>query len=416
MALVFGCLVAVALTASQNCPETAGRTRIPGDPPPAEAVGKWEGLSAYGRLEFTGLKDDAVTTVDMGHDVRTFDLAVGPDGSVSGRGRAVYRMNVAGGARFNPVPVPIGAKAALVGGTQALVFKVEGRMCTDGSTRLWTDDLRPLRLDNAGKVQDMGAWAIFPPGPDRTIPPEEPRIAQETGRLEIKNKIIVSFARVTGNPDDARVMRMGWEARMPCDRSTSAGALTLERLSAVMPRLSSARAVTYLPLLNRALQEQKIDTIGRQVAFLAQLSHESNDLATWQETADGSNYEGRRDLCNTSPGDGPRYKGRGPIQLTGRCNYREAGRDLGVNLEGNPDLVLDPGTGFRVAAWYWNRDKLNGLSDDLNACRTWSRGGCAGSYCGFNGTTRDINGCFTGREDRDRRYTRILQEYCPELR
>ena len=74
VALVLACLVGVAHTASRNCPETAGRTRIPGDPPPAEAIGKWEGLSAYGRLEFTGLKDDAVATVDFYSFNMTFKL------------------------------------------------------------------------------------------------------------------------------------------------------------------------------------------------------------------------------------------------------------------------------------------------------------------------------------------------------
>ena len=411
-----GCVAGVALAAAQNCPDTVGHTKIPGDPPPPEAVGKWQGVSAFGKLELTGMKDDAIVAIDMGHDVKTFDVAVDAEGKVSGSGKAIYRMNVAGGARFNPVPVPIGARATLVGGTQSMPFKVEGRVCTDGSTRLWTDTLGSLRLDNAGTVQDTGAWAIFPPGPDRTIPPEEPRVLQQAGLLGIKDRIIVSFAKVTRNPSDARIMRMGWDAKMACDRSSPAGTLTVERLQAIMPRLSATKAAQYTPLLQRAIAEQKIDTIGRQVAFLAQLSHESNDLATWQEQADGSNSEGRKDLCNTNPGDGPRYKGRGPIQLTGRCNYRDAGKALGLNLEGNPDLVLEPATGFRVAAWFWALDKLNTLADDVDACRTWSKGSYAGSYCGFHGTTRDINGGFNGLTDRDRRYTLMLKEYCPELR
>lgn len=55
-----------------------------------------------------------------------------------------------------------------------------------------------------------------------------------------------------------------------------------------------------------------------------------------------------RDLGNTTPGDGPRYKGRGYIQLTGRDNYRRIGGQLGVNLEGNPQTANDPATAGRI--------------------------------------------------------------------
>ncbi len=49
--------------------------------------------------------------------------------------------------------------------------------------------------------------------------------------------------------------------------------------------------------------------------------------------------EGRRDLGNIYPGDGPRFKGRGFIHLTGRDNYRIYGGKANVNLIKNPVLA-----------------------------------------------------------------------------
>ena len=108
----------------------------------------------------------------------------------------------------------------------------------------------------------------------------------------------------------------------------------------------------YLDYINQAMTEGQINTSPRQAAFLAQLAHESGQLVYMEEIASGDKYENRSDLGNTQPGDGKRYKGRGPIQLTGRSNYRDTGRALGLDLEANPEQVATPSIGFRTSVWY----------------------------------------------------------------
>ncbi len=166
----------------------------------------------------------------------------------------------------------------------------------------------------------------------------------------------------------------------------SSGLVSQAQLQRIMPRLTNSRAAELLPHLNRAMAEAGINTPKRKAAFLAQLAHESGQLRYFEEIASGAAYEGRKDLGNTQPGDGVRFKGRGPIQLTGRANYTAASKDLGIDLVNNPKRAADPDVGFRVAAWFWSTRGLNALADAGN----------------FDGITKRINGGYNGKADRDR--------------
>lgn len=105
------------------------------------------------------------------------------------------------------------------------------------------------------------------------------------------------------------------------------------------------------------------DTPLRLAHFMAQLVHESGGFRYMEEIASGQAYEGRADLGNTEPGDGKRFKGRGPIQMTGRANYRRIGRDLGIDLENNPLLAAIPSIGMLTACYFWKTAGLNAAAD-----------------------------------------------------
>jgi predicted chitinase len=163
--------------------------------------------------------------------------------------------------------------------------------------------------------------------------------------------------------------------------------LTCDSLRAIMPHLPLAKATEYLPHLVEACDRGDITTPLRQSAFLAQLAHESCELRYFEELASGEAYEGRVALGNLQPGDGPRFKGRGPIQLTGRSNYRAAGKALGLDLEGHPEQAATPAVGFRVAVWYWTARCLNTLAD-------------LGTDEAFAAITKVINGGYNGQTQR----------------
>ncbi len=154
------------------------------------------------------------------------------------------------------------------------------------------------------------------------------------------------------------------------------------------------RADLFAPHLSAACRYYGIDTPERLAAFLAQIGHESGSLRYVREIADGSAYEGRRDLGNLVPGDGTRYRGRGLIQLTGRDNYRQM-RDLLDHL-GPPDFLDFPAAleepqwaAWSAAAW-WHSRHLSDLAD-------------AGD---FDAITRRINGGTNGAADRRQRWER----------
>jgi len=175
---------------------------------------------------------------------------------------------------------------------------------------------------------------------------------------------------------------------LPVDFPASYTPVTAGQLKMIMPGARDEDVAAFLVPLNRAMAEYGINTAERKAAFIGQIAVESGQLRYRHELASGEAYEGRAGLGNTSPGDGPRYKGRGLIQLTGRANYKRLGKALGLALEDDPDLAALPENSANIAAYYFSSRGLNALADAGN----------------FREITRRVNGGFNGLEARTRFY------------
>jgi putative chitinase len=95
-------------------------------------------------------------------------------------------------------------------------------------------------------------------------------------------------------------------------------------------------------------------------------------------------------------GDGYKYRGRGPIQLTGRSNYTQFAKDMfedWQNVVENPDWVTsDREFALMSAIWFWNKNKLNHEAD-IGDIKTM---------------TKKINGGYIGLDDRIKHYNEAI--------
>lgn len=148
--------------------------------------------------------------------------------------------------------------------------------------------------------------------------------------------------------------------------------------------------------LTAAMREFGIDSKRRAAHFYAQLGHESLSLSKVEEglsysiprllevfghriTATDAPryarnpqalanfvYANREGNGNEASGDGWRYRGRGPIQITLKNQYIAIGEVLGLPLLEHPDLLFEITIGARAAAAYWKLNGLNALADANN--------------------------------------------------
>jgi putative chitinase len=169
--------------------------------------------------------------------------------------------------------------------------------------------------------------------------------------------------------------------------------ITLQQLQHIYKDASAKRVETFYPHIVQTMEKYEILNPQRKRMFLAQIGHESGQLRYVEEIASGQAYEFRADLGNIVPGDGPKYKGRGLIQITGKTNYLLCGVALDLDLLSKPEILLLPKYAAMSAGWFWYNKNLNSLAD-LGL---------------FRDITKRINGGYNGYADRYKLYQRAFE-------
>jgi putative chitinase len=146
--------------------------------------------------------------------------------------------------------------------------------------------------------------------------------------------------------------------------------------------------------LDECLKRFDITTVQRVRHFLSQIAHESAGLRYMVEIHDGSNYEGRKDLGNTRPGDGKKFRGVDALQMTGRANYQAFANYIGDQRVMEGWRYVSERYLFLPSGFWWMNNKMNELCD---------RGATVEQV------TRRVNGGTNGLAERKQYYERALR-------
>lgn len=190
--------------------------------------------------------------------------------------------------------------------------------------------------------------------------------------------------------------RFNWHVFKPhviLDEKTIADSSPVVRKDQVEAILGRRISSTQFQRLDYSLKRFEINTIPRVQHFLSQIAHESGGLRWIVELASGAAYEFRRDLGNVFPGDGPKFKGVDPLQMTGRANYQAFANWIGDQKVMEGWRYVSQAYLFLPSGFWWQNNKMNQLIDNGATVRQ---------------VTRRVNGGFNGLSDRERYYRKAL--------
>jgi len=188
--------------------------------------------------------------------------------------------------------------------------------------------------------------------------------------------------------------------------------------------LHNDNAQDWYDAMKEMFPKYQIITKHRVAGFLAQTAHESANYKTITENLNYSSkaldaifgkyfkragvdaqkyhrqpekianriYANRMDNGDTASGDGWRFRGGGILQLTGRYNYTEFGKSVGMSAEEATDYVRTPKGAIESACWFWKTNNINKYCDNDDIVKM----------------TKRINGGTIGLADRKKHYAHAL--------
>ncbi|MGL5735492.1 MAG: glycoside hydrolase family 19 protein [Beijerinckiaceae bacterium] len=199
-------------------------------------------------------------------------------------------------------------------------------------------------------------------------------------------------------------------------------------LRAACPERTVAQLAPWVDPIKKACARFDIDTIRRVSAFLASIAHESGFVPGREEVlnyraarlaevwpgrfrdANGQPNLRARELANNpeklanvvyanrmgnggpETGDGWRFRGVGPVQLTGRSNHEGFALAMGLTVVGSATYIRTLEGGIMSAAWFWDHNDINRLADTP----------------GIEDETKRLNGGLVGVADRRERFNRTV--------
>lgn len=201
--------------------------------------------------------------------------------------------------------------------------------------------------------------------------------------------------------------------------------ITVESFHKLFPLCSNPQE--WVTAMESVLPAHGIDTPDRIASFLAQCGHESGG---WSKFEENLNYGAaglmvifkkyfpsqeladqyarkpekiaNRVYCNRlgngdeASGDGWKYRGRGPIQITGKANITAFAKKLVGDWQkvvDNPSLIsTDKQLALLSAIWFWDTNNLNKYADVKD----------------INNMTRVINGGYNGLPERIKLYNEAI--------